>query len=258
MQLQKMRTTHDYRAVNVLLESLSANTRLRVLTATQFETKVKAHEYVKFYHGTVKTSPKVTTVPPELQVVLRDFADVFPSELPSRLLPHRSIEHEVVSDSPWVRNIFGGPNYVTGKFSSRLEWLHSNNPHMPICWVIDSRLINAVSDVGKIPPPLFVERCGRMEGAKVFSTLDLASGYHQIWMALTSKRHWRGCSQGACDCGLAGTRSRFDVVTDNSACNWILQHSRVSSRLSRRLNFFATFYFKLHHRPGPLGYQRQT
>ncbi|KAG3113320.1 hypothetical protein PI124_g5075 [Phytophthora idaei] len=72
------------------------NVPLCVLSAAQFATKVAANEYAKLYHVAVKTSPKVKTVPPELQVVLKAFADVFPNELPSQLPPHRSIEHEVI------------------------------------------------------------------------------------------------------------------------------------------------------------------
>ncbi|GMF43883.1 unnamed protein product [Phytophthora fragariaefolia] len=44
--------------------------------------------------------------------------------------------------------------------------------------------------------------------------------------------------------------TRFDVITDNSACKWFLQHPRVSGRLARWLDFLASFDFKLHHRPG--------
>ncbi|KAG3071855.1 hypothetical protein PI125_g22646 [Phytophthora idaei] len=205
------------------------NVPLCVLSAAQFATKVAANEYAELYHVAVKTSPKVKALPPELQVVLKEFADVFPNELPSQLPPHRSIEHEVilkpgakpsnrapfrlskveqealdifvadllkknwiqVFDSPWVSNIFGVPKKdpVTGKFRSRLEWLHSNNPHMPICWVIDYRLVNAASDVAKIPLPHIEELFDRMEGATVFSILALASGYHQMRMSPTSKQY---------------------------------------------------------------------
>ncbi|GMF29442.1 unnamed protein product [Phytophthora fragariaefolia] len=178
---------------------------------------------------TVKTSPKVKSVSLQLQAVLEEFADVFPADLPPGLPPSRSIEHEVVLkpgatpsnrapfrlskveqealdifvaellkknwvevlDSPWVSNIFGVPKKgpATGKFPSRLEWLHSNNPHMPIRWVIDYRLVNAASDVAKIPLPHIEQLFDRMVGAVVFSILDLASGYHQMRMSPTSKQY---------------------------------------------------------------------
>ncbi|KAL4110595.1 hypothetical protein PRIC1_002286 [Phytophthora ramorum] len=195
-----------------------AATSLCVISAAQFATKVKAEEYVELYHVTVKEPPKVKTVPPQFQAVVEEFADVFPAELPPGLPPQRSIEHEVivkpgaepsnrapfrlpkieqealdifvaellkenwieVSDSPWVSNIFGVPKKdpTTGKFPSRLEWLHSNNPHMAIRWVIDYRLVNAASEVAKIPLPHIEQLFDRMVGAVVFTILDLASGYH--------------------------------------------------------------------------------
>ncbi|GMF34374.1 unnamed protein product [Phytophthora fragariaefolia] len=170
-----------------------ADTSLVGLSAARFATKVQADVYAELYHGKIKASPKVKTIPPQLQTVVQEFADVFPVELPPGLPPNRSIEHDVVlksgakpsnrapirlskveqdaldifaaellkkkwieiSDSPWVSNIFGVPKKDPSicKFPSRLEWLHSNNPHMPIRWVIDYRLVNTASEVTKIPLP---------------------------------------------------------------------------------------------------------
>ncbi|OWZ05571.1 hypothetical protein PHMEG_00022318 [Phytophthora megakarya] len=142
------------------------------LSLPEFATKLKREAYAELYHVAVKTSPTLKTIPHPLRAVLSEFADVFPDEQPVQQPPQRSIEHEVVlkqgakpsnrapfclskveqealdlfvadllrknwiqvSDSPWVSNIFGVPKKdpVTGKFPSRLEWLHSNNPNMPI------------------------------------------------------------------------------------------------------------------------------
>ncbi|KAL4110596.1 hypothetical protein PRIC1_002287 [Phytophthora ramorum] len=44
----------------------------------------------------------------------------------------------------------------------------------------------------------------------------------------------------------------FEVYTDNSACKWFLQHPRLSGRLAHWLDFFASFQFTLHHRPGAM------
>lgn len=217
------------RAHNKETATGSADVALLAVSAAHFEQNVQAHEYAELYHVSVKTSPKVKRVPPQLQEVLDQYADVFPAELPPELPPQRSIEHEVVlkpgakpsnrapfrlskveqaaleifvadllkknwiqvSDLPWVSNIFGVPKKdpTTGKFPSRLEWLRSADPHMPIRWVIDYRLVNAASDVAKIPLPHIEELFDRMEGAVVFSILDLASGYHQMRMSPTSKQY---------------------------------------------------------------------
>ncbi|KAG2887218.1 hypothetical protein PC119_g19808 [Phytophthora cactorum] len=60
---------------------------------------------------------------------------------------------------------------------------------MPIRWVIDCRLVNAASEVAKIPLPHIEQLFDRMVGAVVFTILDLASGYHQMRMAPTSKQY---------------------------------------------------------------------
>ncbi|POM66994.1 Retroelement pol Polyprotein [Phytophthora palmivora] len=180
-----------------------------MVSASDFETKVKDQAYLEVYHVHVKTAPQTKAVPLLLQPVLEEFSDVFPATLPPELPPTRSIEHEVVlkpGAQPSNRvpfrlckveqdtleiNIFGVPKNdpVTGKFPSRLEWLHSNDPNMPIRWVIDYRLVNAASKVAKIPLPHIEELFDRMEGACVFSILDLASGCHQMRMASSSKQY---------------------------------------------------------------------
>uniref|UniRef100_H3GRH5 Reverse transcriptase n=1 Tax=Phytophthora ramorum TaxID=164328 RepID=H3GRH5_PHYRM len=121
-----------------------AATPLCVISAAQFATKVKAEEYVELYHVTVE----------------QEALDIFVAEL----LKKNWIE---VSDSPWVSNIFGMPKKdpSTGKFPSRPEWLHSNNPHMAIRWVIDYRLVNAASEVAKIPLPYIEHLFDRMNVA---------------------------------------------------------------------------------------------
>ena len=59
---------------------------------------------------------------------------------------------------------------------------------MVIRWVIDYRLVNAASEVAKIPLPHIEQLFDRMEGAVLFSLFDLASGYHQMQMAPSSKQ----------------------------------------------------------------------
>ncbi|GMF65527.1 unnamed protein product [Phytophthora lilii] len=382
-----------------------ADASLCILSAAEFETNVKAKEYAELHHVKVKTSPKVKAVPLQLQAVLEEFADVFPAELPSGLPPNRSVEHEVlleknwieVSDSPWVSNIFGVPKKdpATGKFPSRLEWLHSNNPHMPIRWVIDYRLVNAASDVAKIPLPHIEQLLDRMsvklsaltsfmsvltsvtsanlrltflatrsllmvctwtlarpepsqngqnlEPSKTssafwaslgtivslsttfatlvlplsslvkkyvawvwgerrrqaFNAIKLAlqhapvlrlSDFDKPFIVTTDASHaciggvlsqlhdgndvpvaffskklgphelnWPVHEKELFAIKQALTRWRhylhgvsFDIYTDNSACKWFLQHPRLSGHLARWLDFFASFQFKLHHRPGAL------
>ncbi|CEG38775.1 retrotransposon protein [Plasmopara halstedii] len=166
---------------------------------------------------------------PEIEDLLKEYKDVFPTEFPDQLPPERDILNEIhlkpeakpsntaplqlskvertaldkfvaepikknwikMSDSPWESNIFGVPKKdpVTGKFPSRVEKLHSNRPNMPIRWVINYRHINSVSDIAKIPLPHIEELFDRMNEAQLFSLLDLASGYHQMQITPTSRKY---------------------------------------------------------------------
>ncbi|KAH9133769.1 hypothetical protein AeRB84_020226 [Aphanomyces euteiches] len=44
--------------------------------------------------------------------------------------------------------------------------------------------------------------------------------------------------------------SHFDVFTDNSTCQWFLKTPVLTAKLTRWLDFFSSFDFTLHHRPG--------
>ncbi|GMF49453.1 unnamed protein product [Phytophthora fragariaefolia] len=69
---------------------------LRTVSADEFGTKLQANAYLEVYNVTLKTAPQRKSVPLQLQVIITEFADVFPNELPPELPPSRSIEHEVI------------------------------------------------------------------------------------------------------------------------------------------------------------------
>ncbi|KAF1314711.1 Retroelement pol polyprotein, partial [Globisporangium splendens] len=163
---------------------------------------------------------EITKTPPDVQKLIKKYQDVFPEALPDGLSPRRSVEFELcmkpdatpsnrspfrlskteqdaldvfveeklkkgwieLSDSPWVSNVFGIPKKdpSSGKQPSRSEWIRSGNSTLPIRWVIDYRYVNSQTVVPKIPLPRIEELFDKMQGAAVFSVLDLAQGYHQM------------------------------------------------------------------------------
>ncbi|GMF50118.1 unnamed protein product [Phytophthora fragariaefolia] len=146
------------------------------------------------------TSPASTSS--AIDRMVATYADCFPDELPSELSVSRPVEFSLtlkadarpssrtpfrlsktepdvlqlfmnellrkkwieVSDSPWVSSIFSvlKKNPVTGKAPSRADWLRSGNASLPVRWVVENRL-------------------------SLFSTPDLAQGYHQMRLEPSSR-----------------------------------------------------------------------
>ncbi|OWZ05635.1 Retroelement pol Polyprotein [Phytophthora megakarya] len=90
-----------------------------------------------------------------------------------------------VSDSPWVFNIFGIPtkDAVRGTAPSRSHAL-------PIRWVVDYRYINTQTEVPNMSLPRTDELFDRIVGYCIFSTIDLAQGYHQMRVASSRRKVW--------------------------------------------------------------------
>lgn len=149
---------------------------LDVVTDDTFHEHFSAGAFAEVYSVKVRTAPARRAIDPAIAAITKEFSDVFQKEISPELPPVRSIQHEVVlkpgtkpsnrppfclskveqealdrfvadplkknwievSDSPWASNIFGVPkkDLVTGKSPLRLEWLHSNDPNMPIRVVI--------------------------------------------------------------------------------------------------------------------------
>ncbi|GMF51178.1 unnamed protein product [Phytophthora fragariaefolia] len=95
------------------------------------------------------------------------------------------------SDSPWVSSIFAVPEKdpVTGKAPSKAEWIRSGTASLPVRWVMDYRYVNSQTEVPKIPLPRIEELFDRMVGCRLFSTLDLAQGYHRMRVELASRKY---------------------------------------------------------------------
>ncbi|KAE9335761.1 hypothetical protein PF008_g13339 [Phytophthora fragariae] len=199
------------------------------ISDTTFEKNLRLGSYEEVYRVKVSASAASEVVPGFLESLLAEYADVFPTELPDDLPKERAVEFELtmkpgaqpssrapfrlsrteqdaldvfvrellhkglleVSDSPWVSNIFGVPkkDATTGVAPSRSQWIKSGNSALPIRWVVDYRYINSQTEVPKIPLPRIDELFDQMVGCAVFSTIDLAQGYHQMRIATNSRKY---------------------------------------------------------------------
>jgi len=147
-----------------------------------------------------KDIPPEPDVPPELREIIREYAAVF-EEIPDGLPPYRGEPHviELLPEAQPPRQIM---SRLTPKERVELEkqvaWLlkkgfisESNSPYgSPVLFVIkpsgeyrmcvDYRGVNKISVKSRYPLPRIDDLLDRLQGASVFSNLDLQAGYHQL------------------------------------------------------------------------------
>ena len=137
----------------------------------------------------------------KLEALLQKYASVFPPELPPGLPPDRNIGHvinlEPNSVPPYRRNRRMSPDQVELCSTYIKELLEkgfitpSNSPYgAPVMFVpkpaggyrvvCDWRALNNLTVKNRYPLPRIDETLDRLGGAKIFSSLDLNSGYFQI------------------------------------------------------------------------------
>jgi hypothetical protein len=132
--------------------------------------------------------------------VVRDFPDVFPEELP-RMPPYREVEFVIdlllgtapISKRPYMMSIeelkelkkqlieLHEAAYIR---SSSSPWgapalfVQKKDSSQRMC--VDYRSLNDVTIKNKYPLPRIEDLFDQMRGARVFSKIDLRSGYHQM------------------------------------------------------------------------------
>lgn len=136
--------------------------------------------------------------------LLDEFKDVFPKNLPSGLPPQRGVEHSIElhpGTEPPSRPPYRLPLNKTGELNEQLRELTelgfikpSTSPYgAPVILVskkdggtrlcVDYRALNKATVKNRYPMPRVDDLMDRLQGATVFSKIDLRSGYHQIRMA---------------------------------------------------------------------------
>jgi hypothetical protein len=153
-------------------------------------------------HMISEADKTVPVVPPDVQLLLDQFASVFAP--PVGLPPRRRYDHHI----PLVagaRPVSVRPYRVAPELKDEIEWqvkelleqgviAPSNSAFgSPVLlvkkeettWrlVVDYRQLNALTIKGKYPLPVIDEFLDELAGASWFSKLDLKAGYHQIRLA---------------------------------------------------------------------------
>ena len=155
--------------------------------------------------ASIRSAAQAQTAPhTTLQTLLEEFEDVFPAKLPQGLPPRRPVDHAIEvtpgAEPPHRRPYrLSGPELqeLKAQLDEQLEAgiiQPSTSPYgAPILFVpkkdggfrmcIDYRALNAITVKNRYALPRIDDLLDRLQGAKVFTKIDLRSGYHQIRIA---------------------------------------------------------------------------
>nr|CAD1827431.1 unnamed protein product [Ananas comosus var. bracteatus] len=153
------------------------------------------------YLATVVEVERTTPTLEELSVV-REFPDVFPTELPG-MPPDRKIEF-VIDLVPGTMPISKAP---PGSIRAKKDG------SFRLC--VDYRELNKVTIKNKYSLPRIYDLFDQLQGSQVYSKIDLQSGYHQLKIKLedvqkTAFRTWYGhCEFTVMPFGLTNTPAAF-------------------------------------------------
>ena len=138
----------------------------------------------------------------ELKELLSEFKDVFPDDLPSGLPPARGVSIRTIPTPPdapqphkkmyrlspaekaeverQVTELLakGFIRPSTSPYSSPVLFVQKKDGSLRMC--IDYRALNAITIKNRWPLPRIDDLFDQLSGSKVFTSVDLLSGYHQV------------------------------------------------------------------------------
>lgn len=149
----------------------------------------------------IMEAPANHCIPAAVQQLLEEYKDVF--QEPTKLPPSRALDHTIPlmpGVEPPHSRPYRVPHHQKDEMEKQIQHLLDNklirpsqSPYaapvllvkkkdstMRLC--TDFRKLNSVTIKNKFPIPVIEDLLDELHGAKVFSKLDLRSGYHQIRM----------------------------------------------------------------------------
>jgi len=189
---------------DVLIQGYAEATHKPVLSAMQFKRclgKEQAYLCIVRPMSESDSSPDLQQHSLQVQELVDKYQDVFPAELPKVLPPSRNVDHRielVPGSNPPSRPTYQLSLAEMDELKKQLDDLlrhgfirPSKSPYgAPVLFVkkkegdlrmcVDYRALNKQTIKNTYPLPRIDELLDRLHGAKVFSKIDLRSGYHQI------------------------------------------------------------------------------
>jgi transposase InsO family protein len=134
-------------------------------------------------------------------MLVTEYDDVFPDDLPDELPPHRNTAHAIPTKDnsvPPVKPMYrlspvereevtrtlqellkrGFIEPSTSPFASPILFVRKKEGTLRM--VVDYRGVNKITERNQYPLPRIDDLLDQLNGARVFSSLDLMSGYHQV------------------------------------------------------------------------------
>ena len=150
---------------------------------------------------TVNEDQTKTEYPMQVQEILNEFSDVFPKDLSTGLPPQRQLDHKIElvpgAEPPHRAPYHMSPQgldelkkqlkdltekgYIqpsVSPFGAPVLFVPKKDGGVRMC--VDYRALNRVTVHNRYPLPRIEDLLDRLQGAKLFTKIDLRSGYHQI------------------------------------------------------------------------------
>jgi len=199
------RTLHwrsrEFRDV-ISLSSTESRSEFSLLSAEDFSSEIPQAENVFVTFLTSISEEK--NLSSSFSPLLEEFADVFPDDLPPGLPPSRGKDFEIELQpgtkpiskpfrrlSPkelqelkdQIRDLVqkGFIRPSSSPFGAPVLFVKKKDGSFRMC--VDYRALNAATIRDVYPLPIIADLLDRLSGAKIFSKLDLRSGYHQLKVA---------------------------------------------------------------------------